>query len=261
LKLTQPVFLLQSFEDEFELPDVAKIPMTPAIPGEVLCSAGNETSLLDSDVQTKYQSGTKKLLHLMKWSRPDVLNSVRELSRFMTGATLTHLKAMYREMTYCVEMKKRGLTLMPNKKWDGSPDFEFEINGELESTHASDENAKSVGGHATFLCGAPISMKSKTQTSATLSVTESEFVLGVGCVPGMLFEKRVLELLGLKVKVPMILRVDNKGVVDLVNNWSVTGCTWHITAKMIFLRELKEEGLLKVIWIPSKKKKIAGTTV
>jgi hypothetical protein len=122
LKLTQPV-LLQSFEDEFELPNVARIPTTPAIPGEVLRSAGNETSLLHSDMQTKYQSGTGKLLHLMKWLRPDVLNSVRELSPFMTGVTLANLKAMYVVMTYCVKTKKRGLTLMPNKKWDGSPDF------------------------------------------------------------------------------------------------------------------------------------------
>jgi hypothetical protein len=52
----------------------------------------------------------------------------------------------------------------------------------------------------------------------------------------------------------MILRVNNKGVVDLVNNWSVTRRTRHITAKINCLRELKEEGgLLKVIWIPTNK--------
>jgi ribosome biogenesis protein Nip4 len=55
--------------------------------------------------------------------------------------------------------------------------------------------------------------------------------------------------MGLKVKVPMILKVDNKGVVDLVNNWSIGGRTRHVTTKVNFLRELKEEGVLKVIWI------------
>lgn len=59
----------------------------------------------------------------------------------------------------------------------------------------------------------------------------------------------MLESLGLKVKVPMVPKVDNKGVVDLVNNWSVGGRTRHIMTKVNFLRELKEEGLLKVIWI------------
>jgi hypothetical protein len=246
LRLTQPV-LLQSFEDEFDIPNM-KIPNTPAVPGQVLRSAASETALMDSQMQSKFRSGTGKLLHLMKWSRPDVLNSVRELSRFMTGATAAHLSAMYRVMRFCLATRDRGLTLRPRCKWDGSKDFEFELEGESDSTYASDENAKSVGGHGTLLCGAPISMKSKTQATSSLSVTESELISAVSCVQDLLFEKRVLESLGLKVKVPMVLRVDNKGVVDLVNNWSVGGRTRHITTKANFLRELKEEGVLKVIW-------------
>jgi hypothetical protein len=77
MKLTQPV-LLQSFEDEFDLPEIPT-PTTPATPGDVL-RAGTESSMLNDEMQSKYRSGTGKLLHLMKWSRPDVLNSVRELS-------------------------------------------------------------------------------------------------------------------------------------------------------------------------------------
>jgi hypothetical protein len=247
LRLTQPV-LLQSFEDEFEIPNM-KIPNTPAVPGQVLRLATSKTAQLDPQMQSKFRSGMGKLLHLMKWSRPDVLNSVRELSRFMTGATAAHLSAMYRLMRFCLATRDRGLTLRPRCKWDGSKDFEFELEGESDSTYASDENAKSVGGHGTFLCGAPISMKSKTQQTSSLSVTESELISAVSCVQDLLFEKCVLESLGLKVKVPMVLKVDNKGVVDLVNNWSVGGRTRHITTKANFLRELKEEGVLKVIWI------------
>ena len=113
MKLTQPV-LLQSFEDEFEIPE-GKPPNTPAIPGEVLRSR-TKTSLMSGEMQTKYRSGTGKLLHLMKWSRPDVLNSVRELSHFMTGAMAYHLKAMYQAMQYCLATKEKGLTLKPDCK-------------------------------------------------------------------------------------------------------------------------------------------------
>ena len=248
MKLTQPV-LLQSFEDEFDLPD-AKPPNTPAVPGQVLRS-GTETSMLNDEMQSKYRSGTGKLLHMMKWSRPDVRNSVRELSRFMTGATASHLKAMYRVMQYCLGTKERGLTLKPNCKWNGDPNFLFVLAGKSDSTYASDENAKSVTGYSTTLCGATISEKSKGQTATTLSVTESELVAAVDCVQDLLFEKRVLESLGLKVETPMILQVDNKGVMDLANNWSVGGRTRHITVRTNFLRELKEQGLLRVEWIPA----------
>jgi hypothetical protein len=227
MKLTQPV-LLQSFEDEFNLPDT-KTPNTPAAPGEVLRS-GTATSLMNKEMQMKYRSGTGKLLHLMKWSRPDILNSVRELSRFMTGATAYHLKAMNRVMQYCLGTKQKGLTLKPDCKWDGDPNFKFILAGKSDSTYASDENAKSVTGYSTTLNGAVISYKSKGQTATTLSVTESELVAAIDCVQDLLFERRVLESIGLQVELPMILRVDNRGVVDLVNNWSVTGRTHHIMA-------------------------------
>ena len=73
--------------------------------------------------------------------------------------------------------------------------------------------------------GASISYKSKGQTATTLSVTVSELVAAIDCVQDLLFERRVLESIGLQVQLPMILSVDNRGVVDLVNNWSVTGRT------------------------------------
>jgi len=59
----------------------------------------------------------------------------------------------------------------------------------------------------------------------------------------------VLESMQLKVKLPMILEIDNKGTVDLANNWSVGGRTRHIDVRQVFLRELKESGILIVKWI------------
>ena len=50
----------------------------------------------------------------MKWTRPNVLNAVRELLRFMTAAVTKYVKAMYRIMKYCVGTPNRGLFLKPN---------------------------------------------------------------------------------------------------------------------------------------------------
>jgi hypothetical protein len=50
----------------------------------------------------------------------------------------------------------------------------------------------------------------------------------------------------------MILEVDNKGAVDLVNNYSVGGRTPHIETRQYFLRQLKEEYILKVVWTPGE---------
>jgi hypothetical protein len=61
--------------------------------------------------------------------------------------------------------------------------------------------------------------------AVTLSVTEAELVSGTQCTQDMLFIMHVLESMGLKVKKPMILQMDNKGTFDLAHNWSIGGCT------------------------------------
>ena len=54
--------------------------------------------------------------------------------------------------------------------------------------------------------------------------------------------------IGLKVESPMVLEVDDKGAVDVCNNWTVGGRTRHVEVKQYFLRELKESGILKIQW-------------
>ena len=49
----------------------------------------------------------------------------------------------------------------------------------------------------------------------------------------------------------MLLYVDNKGAKDLTHNWTAGGRTRHADVKMYFLREMKEQGLIEVVWIPS----------
>ena len=65
----------------------------------------------------------------------------------------------------------------------------------------------------------------------------------------MLFVMRVLELIGLKVKKPMILEIDNKGTVNLSHNWSVSGQSCHDSIWQSFLCELHEDEMIEVQWI------------
>jgi hypothetical protein len=67
-----------------------------------------------------------------------MLNAVRELSRFMSGASGAHLKAMYRAMKYCVKTPNRGLLLRPDAKWNGDANFEFVVSGWSDLDYAQD---------------------------------------------------------------------------------------------------------------------------
>jgi hypothetical protein len=202
--------------------------------------------------QFKYRSGVGKLLHMIRFSRPETMNVVRELSRFMTVcAADAHTKALYRVMKYCLDTPERGWKLEPNRKFDGSPKFELEITGYSDSDYAKDSDTrKSVSGNATFLNGAPVIAKIGTQRIVTLSITEAELFSAITNAQDMMFVKRVVESIGLKVKLPMILTIDNKGTVDLINNNSVDGRTMYVETRQYYLRGLKEEGTISAIWGP-----------
>jgi hypothetical protein len=60
----------------------------------------------------------------------------------------------------------------------------------------------------------------------------------------MLFVRQIIKSMGLKVKLPMILNVHNQEVCKLVKNQSIRGWTQHVATKAMFLRELKEWGLV-----------------
>ena len=63
----------------------------------------------------------------------------------------------------------------------------------------------------------------------------------------MLYVMRLLELIGLLVEYSMVIEIDNSGAVDLANNWSAGGRTKHMQTRIFSLRDLTEEGSLKVV--------------
>jgi hypothetical protein len=71
----------------------------------------------------------------------------------------------------------------------------------------------------------------------------------------MMYQKNMLESIGLKVELPMILEMHNKGAVNIVNSISGGCCTQHINVKQCFLQELKEAKVVVVKWIPGSKNK------
>ena len=110
---------------------------TPAAPGSSLVK-GEPEEHVSHRIQKEFRKGVGKLLHLTRWTRPEIMNSVRELSRHMSGAVLAHLNAMCRVMAHCVATPLRGLKLIPNEIWNGNPLFEFIVSGRADSDYAKD---------------------------------------------------------------------------------------------------------------------------
>ena len=189
---------------------------------------------------------------MCRYSRPDTLNSVRELSRCMQVASRECFKALMRVMSYIVATREIGFTFRPEHphSWDGSRDGKiFEIMGKSDSEYGKHSSRRSVNAGITYLDGAIVKQYSKMMPIVALSTTEAELYSAVITAQDMMFPYHVVVGLELRVKLPMTVYCDNNGAVQLVNNWSVGGRTRHVDIKKNFLRELKDNGLLKVEWM------------
>ena len=124
------------------------------------------------------------------------------------------------------------------------------IGGEIDSDYtASKDTRMSLSGWSVYLEVSPISVKSSMKKTKALSVTEAELMVAVSCDQDIMYANRIMESLEFKVKLPMILEVDNKGTVDLIQNWSVGGRTRHMETRQVLLRGMKDQGVFQVKWV------------
>ena len=128
LKITQLV--LQSLKDEFKFKEVTAKLEVPAIAGTHLLPNGPK---LRGAEQTKYCSGVGELLYPIKWSCPEIVNSVCELTRFMTQSYPVCMTGLEHVMEHALKYPENGVVMQPDGHWDGSKDFEFEIDRILDS--------------------------------------------------------------------------------------------------------------------------------
>ena len=250
VKFTQPV-LLQKLRDNCP-PENNRIPRTPAAPGTEL-SKDESSPELGKEQGFKYRSLVATNMHMVQWSRPDITQPTRALARYMHAPREVHWRALQYMLAYLYGTLNRGLSLRPIRLWDGSKGHEFIISGRSDSNYAANvDDRRSVTGCRTQLEGAPIMQRSATQRHVTLSVTEAESAAGVTEAQDMVYSHNVLTSIGLKVKLPMVLEMDNKGAVDLANSLSVGGRTRHVDVRMHYLRELKDQGMIVIKHIPGE---------
>mmetsp|Transcript_10573 Transcript_10573/g.23455 ORF Transcript_10573/g.23455 Transcript_10573/m.23455 type:complete len:134 (+) Transcript_10573:455-856(+) len=97
--------------------------------------------------------------------------------------------------------------------------------------------------------GVAVAWKSRGQKSVSLSSTESEFYACSETVREILFIVQVLESMGIKVKLPITVHVDNVGAIFLANNQTSGDRTKHIDTRYHFVREYIEDGTIKVVFV------------
>ena len=82
----------------------------PAGSGEHIKRPDENEPKINPEDQRKYRSGVGMLLYLVKFSRPDISNAVRELSKVKDVATSAHMKNMLRTIKFIMDTRQRVLS-------------------------------------------------------------------------------------------------------------------------------------------------------
>ena len=165
--------IIRSLEKEFgEEAMKHRLGLTPGTPRFMAMRVAHEKDKLPAKEHATYRSGVGTLLYLTKHSRPDLWNTVRELSKRMDRPAPIHPKEMYRIIRYVLETKRYGLKFYLKR-------CSWIIQAFSDSDFARDkETRRSVYGYfiLRYFCGIPIVWKSKGMRSVVLSTTEAEYI-------------------------------------------------------------------------------------
>ena len=225
---------------------------TPGTPGFSVIRPKEGDTKVSEEEQAVFRSGTGMLLYLVKHSRPDIANPVRELTKCMDGATPAAFKEMLRVIKHVLDTKTLGLRIEPKMLHK----VLWHMVLWSDSDWAGDkDNRKSVSGLILFVLGVPVMWRSKQQKTVALSSTEAEFIAASEAIKEVVFVIQVLVSIGIAVETPVVVRVDNMGAVFMSENQSSASRTRHIDTRWHYTRDLVNEKVIKIVFVRTAENK------
>ena len=182
----------------------------------------------------------------MKHSRPDIANSVRELSKCIDKGNQAVYTEMKRVIKFVLESKDFGLKVCP----EITKNYKLEVF--VDADWAGDLDTRlSVSGFVMFLNGAIVNWRLRAQQNVTLSSRESKYVSLSDCVKEIKFIDMLCKGLKIELEKPIKVRVDNVSA-NLAETANASRRTRHIDVKYHHVRNSIEEGFIKVEFVVSE---------
>ncbi len=230
---------------------------TPGTPNQGLVRVKEEKNKLSPEKHSRYRTGVGMLLFMIKHSRPDMANAVRELTKCLDAASEAAYKEMLRCIKYLLDTSGKGLKVYPVFK--GKAIWELILYSDSDWAGDKDDR-KLIGGYMLFLNGVLICWRSKSQKVVSLSSSEAEFYACAEAVKEIPFVVQILLFLGIPVQLPVEVFVDNIGAIFMSENSTSSSRTRHMDTRYRHIEQLQNDGLIKVKFIPTLKNLADGAT-
>ena len=188
-----------------------------------------------------YASLVGGFLWLSNMTRPELGYISGQLARFLSNPGKVHYRAALRVLVYLRDTQDVSLTIHPSS-----------INPTLRAFVDSDWGTRySISGGIIDLMGVPVHWFSRVQRSVSMSSTEAEYFATCVMVRELLFIKELLTDFGVNFTEAIVIRTDNKGVVDL--SWDPVAFkkTKHILRAAEYVRDMVIRRFVVMQWIES----------
>jgi hypothetical protein len=219
----------------------------PGTPRFEIVRPDDGADLIDLNLQSRYRSGVGMLLYLTKYSRPDLCNVVRELSKCMDKATMGTYLEMLRVIKFVIDTKHFCLRIQPVRKLKN-----WSLHVFCDSDWAGDSETRiSVTGFIVYLMNVPVCWRSKAQRGVTLLSSEAEYVAISEAVKEIKFIYYLLQGIGIEIELPIIVKTDNIGAMFMAQNASSGVRTCPVDTRYHYIRENVEDGIIKIEFVRS----------
>jgi membrane-bound inhibitor of C-type lysozyme len=129
------------------------------------------------------------------------------------------MQEMKRMIKYVLDTKDLALKIKPTLDIKDA----WSMVSISDSDYATNpERRISISGYVLYLKGVLIWWRSKGQKSVTLSSTEAEYIAMSECAKEINFVHQLLTSMGIKLDLPIVVRVDNIGVISVGENISIS---------------------------------------
>jgi hypothetical protein len=127
----------------------------------------------DSTLEYPFPSVVGSLMYLVTATRPDLMQPVVQLARFMAGWGQTHIDAANKALKFMNNTKSNGITFTKPPNFDGK----IRIMCFSDSDWAGcPDTRRSTVGYIIIACGGPISWKSSLHKTLAHSSCEAEYI-------------------------------------------------------------------------------------
>jgi len=200
----------------------------------------------------EYQSTVGSLMYAMLATRPDLAQTIQQISQFSQKPTRTHEKAAKHALRYLNGTIDQGIT------YNGSLGMKLEFWS--DANWGGEEGRESVSGFVATIAGGSVTYSSKKQGSVALSSTESEYMALLHALKELIWLHRFLNEIGYDISNQNTIYCDNQSAIALAHNPEHHARTKHIDIQYHFVRNCVEDGTMRLEYCPTEDMVADGLT-